>query len=305
MVIVLGGSGYVGGAFMRALSSHGIESQSLSREKIDYTNLQALSVFLKKERPDFLINCAGYTGKPNVDACEDHRYEALLGNAVLPGIVQQACREAGIPWAQISSGCIFSGVKSGTTPADIKGFSVDDIPNFCFGKGGSFYSGTKALGEETLGWGVLDGKWVHKSTPDCYVFRLRIPFSSEANPRNYLTKILSYKRLLDARNSITHLEEFASEAIHCWQKKLPFGIYHLTNPGHITTREITEMMGKIGAPAIFRREYSFFESEKEFMSLAAKTPRSNCVLDTALSERVGLKMTPIQEALEKAIREYA
>ena len=39
---------------------------------------------------EFLINAAGYTGKPNVDACELHKADCLMGNAVLPGIIAQA-----------------------------------------------------------------------------------------------------------------------------------------------------------------------------------------------------------------------
>ena len=42
--------------------------------------------FLRSKKPRFLINAAGYTGKPNVDACELAKADCLDGNAVLPGL---------------------------------------------------------------------------------------------------------------------------------------------------------------------------------------------------------------------------
>ena len=44
--------------------------RGLSRSVIDYTNLDELRSLLNDVKPRFLINAAGYTGKPNVDACE-------------------------------------------------------------------------------------------------------------------------------------------------------------------------------------------------------------------------------------------
>lgn len=44
------------------------------------------------------INLAGYTGKTNVDDCETDRANCLAGNAVLPGIVAEACSAIDIAW---------------------------------------------------------------------------------------------------------------------------------------------------------------------------------------------------------------
>ena len=62
------------------------------------------------------------------------------------GRIRTACVEVGIPWGHVSSGCIYSGKKSNG-----EGWSEDDTPNFSFRNGPcSFYSGTKAPGEEVL-----------------------------------------------------------------------------------------------------------------------------------------------------------
>src|SRR4051812_1881697 len=173
MIYLLGGSGYVGQAYQALLSAKNIPFRNLRRAEVDYTNPSVLSAALRRDKPEFLINAAGYTGKPNVDACELHKSECLFGNSVLPGIIAQACSDAGVPWGHVSSGCIYTGSRPDGT-----GFTEEDEPNFTFRQNNcSFYSGTKALGEEVLAM-----------APQCYIWRLRIPFDNVDSPRNYLTK---------------------------------------------------------------------------------------------------------------------
>src|SRR5687767_8137077 len=143
---ILGASGYVGGAYQRLLEQRGIPFRALPRRDLDYYDATALTAALRDERPAFLVNCAGYTGKPNEDACELHKTECLNGNAILPGVLREACEATHTPWGHISSGCIFTGRRT-----DGGGFRESDTPNFSFRTNNcSFYSGTKALGEEVL-----------------------------------------------------------------------------------------------------------------------------------------------------------
>lgn len=287
MIYLLGGSGYVGSAYQALLQQKDIPFRNLRRADFDYTDTDALTGLLRTERPDFLINAAGYTGKPNVDACELHKAECLLGNAVLPGRIAEACATAGVPWGHVSSGCIYTG-----SHADGSGFTETDTPNFSFRTNNcSFYSGTKALGEE-----VLSGR------DNVYIWRLRIPFDHNEGPRNYLTKMMRYQRLLDAANSISQLHEFVAATFACWEKRVPFGIYNVTNPGQVTTREVVDLILQSGVCA---KEYSFFESEDEFMQTAAKTPRSNCVMDSSKLQATGIKMTEVHEAVARDLKNWA
>jgi dTDP-4-dehydrorhamnose reductase len=277
----------VGHAYQALLTRLGVPFRSVRRADLDYTNLAVLRDALRRDRPEFLINAAGFTGKPNVDACEVHKAECLSGNAVLPGTVADACADANIPWGHVSSGCIYNGSRG-----DGAGFGEDAPPNFSFRSGTcSFYSGSKALGEE-----VLAGR------PGVYLWRLRIPFDNVDNPRNYLTKLMRYQRLLEAENSISHLGEFAAATFSCWERRVPFGTYNVTNPGRVTTRAIVDLIRKSG---VCRKEFSFFDSEEEFMRVAAKTPRSNCVLDSSKLARTGIAMTEVHEAVSKALRDWS
>ncbi len=286
MIYLLGGTGYVGQAYQALFRLKGIPFHNLRRADLDYTDKDQLRNALLLDRPEFLINAAGYTGKPNVDACELHKAECLAGNAVLPGTIALACEESGTPWGHVSSGCIYSGDGPGGN-----GFTELDPPNFTFRTNHcSFYSGTKALGEE-----VLAGR------SSLFVWRLRIPFDSVDNPRNYLTKLMRYQRLLEATNSISQLDEFVAATFACWERRVPFGTYNVTNPGKVTTHEVVELIRRSG---VCDKQFEFFSSEDEFMKTAAKTPRSNCVMDSSKLASVGLALTEVHEAVARDLRAW-
>ena len=286
MILLLGGNGYVGSAIQKNLFGRGLPFTVASRASSDYSNLNVLVKMLRELRPEFLINAAGYTGKPNVDACEIHRAECLDGNAVLPGVIREACEQTQTPWGHVSSGCIFTGAKS-----DGSGFKETDAPNFSFRQNNcSFYSGCKALGEE-----VLDG------AENCFIWRLRIPFNNINSERNYISKMIRYDRLLMATNSLSQLDEFSDACVASWTQRVPFGTYNLTNPGSVTTRDVVRLIQKNG---LSNRDFQFFESDDQFMKLAAKTPRSNCVLDSTKAIAAGLPLSPIEDALESAMKHW-
>ncbi len=287
MIAILGATGYVGSHYLSYLRTRGIACEGLSRAELDYADFSTFLGWLKDRRPDFVINAAGYTGKPNVDACELNKAECLFGNAVLPGRIRQACEETKTPWGHVSSGCVYQG-----RPAPDLGWTEDDQPNFSFRSPPcSFYSGTKALGEEML-----------TGAANCYVWRLRVPFNHEDSNRNYLTKLLQYDRLLDVENSLSHLDDYVAATFACWEKQIPFGLYNVVNPGAVTTRQVVEWIKEAGLTA---KEFSFFESEREFMQEAGRTPRSSCVLDSSKIIDAGVPLRPVEEACRDSLRRMA
>ena len=313
MILLLGGTGYVGEAFLRELVSRGLEFRNVRRSEADYGNFEVLLGLLREVKPTFLVNCAGYTGKPNVDACEVAKADTLVGNTLLPQTIAQACAAVGVSWGHVSSGCIYSGAKvvgedgavrvekdmthpemrglAERNPERIRGFTEEDVPNFSFRDGPcSFYSGTKALGEEAItGIGTS------------YVWRLRIPFDGIDGPRNYLSKVQRYTKVYDNLNSISHREDFAKACLDLWQVGAPAGIYNVTNPGWVTTRKVVQRLEAILKPS---KRFEFWESDEEFYRVAAKTPRSNCVMDCTKLLRAGVVVRPVEEALEHALRNW-
>lgn len=312
MILLLGASGYIGEAFVAELQRRKMDFLPLSRKQVDYTRFEPLLNFLKTNKPAFVINVAGYTGKPNVDACELDKAGTLLGNALLPQTVAQACAAVGIPWGHVSSGCIYSGAKisgAGTVRVEkdmtrpelhalaeqkspaVLGFTESDPPNFSFRDGPcSFYSGSKALGEEAIA-GLGQG----------YIWRLRIPFDEFDSPRNYLSKVQRYAKVYENVNSISHRADFAKACLDTWERRAPFGIYNVTNPGYVTTRHVVELIEKILKPA---KKFEFWANDEEFYRQAAKTPRSNCVMDVSKILSAGVKIRPVEAALEDSLNRW-
>lgn len=310
-VVLLGASGYVGQAFAASLAERGLEVLAPRHRELDYYDYGKLVGLLRDVQPAFLVNCAGFTGKPNVDACETARAETLLGNSILPLTLAHACEATATPWGHVSSGCIYSGAKLVTPEgvhvekeltaesarellragAEIRGYLETDPPNFSFRDPPcSFYSGTKALAEEAL-----------RGAPSLYVWRLRIPFDHHDSPRNYLTKLLSYPKVYDNTNSLSHREHFARACLDLWERGAPFGTYNVTNPGFVTSRQVVELIKKHLTP---NRQFEFWQDNAEFYSKGAVTPRSNCVLDTAKVIATGVRLPPVEEALEEALSNW-
>src|SRR5260221_3220304 len=117
MILLLGATGYVGQAFAAELRRRGRGFVPLTRKVIDYTRFEVLFDYVRKAKPRFVLNAAGYTGSPNVDACELARAEAVQGNALFPQTMALGCFMTHNPWGHVSSGCIYSGAKVGENGA--------------------------------------------------------------------------------------------------------------------------------------------------------------------------------------------
>jgi len=310
MILLLGGTGYIGRAFADELQRRGLVYASLSRREVDYTRFDLLLAFLRSTQPQFVINAAGYIGRPNVDACELDKAGTLAGNVLLPQTIAQACEVAGIPWGHVASGCIYSGAKIHSAlgwrpckdmmqpkaravlvvnPEAIHGYTEADPPNFSFRDlPCSFYSGTKALAEEAVA-----------GLGRSYLWRLRIPFDEWDNPRNFLTKIQHYPKVYDNLNSISHRGDYVRACLDLWAARAPYGTYNVTNPGFITSRQVVLMIKKALHP---HRKFEYWANDEEFYRLAVKAPRSNCVLDVSKLLAAGVKIRPVLEALEESLR---
>lgn len=111
MILLLGASGYIGRAFSAELRRRRWSFIPLTRRAIDYTSFDILFDYIRKMRPEFIVNAAGYAPNPNVDACESAREEVLCANALLPQTIARACLMTNTPWGHVSSGSIYTGAK--------------------------------------------------------------------------------------------------------------------------------------------------------------------------------------------------
>jgi len=256
--IVLVGHGYVGKYIAAELKNQSINF--IWSRHTEYIPFDA----------DFIINAAGFTGVPNVDACEMRKADTVQGNINYPLYLE---RTFDCPILHLTSGCVYTGYQDA-------GWTESDAPNFNWNNG-SFYSATKAEFQKL--W--TEFKYDRKS----YLLRLRMPFGPDNLDKNLLMKLYRYDKLVDFENSMTNLEELAEAVCYFVENEPAPGIYNAVNPGGIKTHQVAQMLGLV-KPYFTAAEWGG----------AGLTPRSNCVLNTDKMQAV-FKFRPITESLIDAI----
>jgi dTDP-4-dehydrorhamnose reductase len=236
--------------------------------------------------------------------------EMLQTNALLPQTIARVCEATNTPWGHVSSGSIYSGAKiigNGTihTESDLaspatcelfaahserfRGFNETDEPNFSFKSAPcTFYSGTKALAEEAL------------RGSSNYIWRLRLPFTEQDDPANFLSQLQDRATLHDAINSLSQLDECVSACLQLWERHAPFGTYNIVNPGAVRTNDVMQMIQRVLKPA---RRFQLLVYQGDADN-GEKVPHSDCILDVSKLGKAGIKLRPVSEAIEKALHEW-
>ena len=309
MILLLGASGFIGRAFASELRRRGHSFIPLTRRAFDYSRFDFLFDYLRTMKPVFLINAAGYSGTANGSALRGEREKMMAANAILPQMIARVCSMTKTPWGHVSSGEIYSGARvleNGTLwtetdlsrpdlrqlyekePARFMGYTELDEPNFSFRNSPSnFYSGTKALAEEAI-----------REIGQSYIWRPRLPFNERDEPCNWLFRLQRQATIYDHINSISHLEDFVKAALDLREIRAPFGIYNVTNPGAITTREMIEGLQRVLKPHV---QFNFGRPEDDPARLGSATPRSHCILDVAKLLKTGVKCRPVGEAVKDSL----
>jgi dTDP-4-dehydrorhamnose reductase len=230
---------------------------------------------INTHKPRVVINCAGKVGINTIDWCEDNRQETFEGNVLLPLNIARACEQTNTKLVHIGTGCIYDGDNSG------KGFDENDYPNF----GGSFYSQTKIMSESLL------------KDFDVLQLRIRLPIDSAPGPKNFISKITKYKKVIDIKNSMTYLDDFLT-ATEILIEKNKSGIYNVTNPGPMSHSEILNLY----------KEYVDSNFEYETISLEelhsfTKAKRANCILNTEKLEKE-FKIPKLKDRLVEMLLQY-
>ena len=93
MISILGSTGYVGTALCNLLDAEQVRYTTyVTRFPLNKNNFKR---HLIKNGVEAVINCAGFTGKPNVDECEKEglKLECLNANAFLPRMIADVCND--------------------------------------------------------------------------------------------------------------------------------------------------------------------------------------------------------------------
>jgi dTDP-4-dehydrorhamnose reductase len=315
MILLLGATGYVGQAFSSELRQRRISFIPLTRKAVDYSNFDVLFSYVRKMKPEFVINAAGYAPVPNLEARESAHWEVLCANALLPQTIARVCLMTNTPWAHISSGNIYTGAKVempgnqirierdldrpeirqlfATHPDRFHGFTEWDEPNLSFRRSPcNFYSGSKALAEEAI-----------QGMGRCYIWRPGTMFDERDDSRNLLSKLQRSRTVYDSIISVSQLNDFVRACLELWENRAAFGIYNVVNVGAVTIERVVELTRQI-----LKRvpEIELLENSMELGSVQPPlgTSCSSCVLDTAKLLAAGVKMRATEDALKSSLRRW-
>lgn len=254
--LVFGANGWIGQKLVALLKEQNHEVYA-AQSRLE--NRTAIIEEIIVCQPDFVINAAGVTGRPNVDWCEDHRQETIRANIIGALNLADICFMHDIHCTHFGTGCIYEYDKEHAIASN-RGFKEEDIPNFS----GSFYSRSKSMLDALL-----------QSYPNVLNLRLRMPISDDLNPRNFITKISRYKKVINVPNSMSILSDLLPVSIAMTVKRIT-GTYNFVNPGTLSHNEILELYKQYVDPTF---TYENFTIEEQNQVLKSK--RSNNELDTA------------------------
>jgi len=122
--------------------------------------------------------------------------------------------------------------------------------------------------------------------------RVRMPISSDlSNPRNFITKITRYEKVVDIPNSMTILDELLPISIEMAKRNLT-GIWNFTNPGVVSHNEILQMYKDYIDSSFTWKNFTLEEQAKVIVA-----PRSNNELDAGKLKKEFPELLSIKESL--------
>tara|TARA_R100000963_G_C4616519_1_gene85299 strand:- start:22 stop:879 length:858 start_codon:yes stop_codon:yes gene_type:complete len=276
--IIILGNGYVGSnLYDRLQFQEGYDVNIERRKLLNYTDIKKLEQYIDQEKPDYVVNCSGFTGRPNVDEGELKQELCFELNTFAPLRISNLCKLKDINYIHISSGCIYTGYD--------KQYTEEDEPNFgLFNEESSTYSKSKHAFELGCDWGL--------------VLRVRMPFCDRLHERSFITKIYKYDNLIDMVNSKTSIpqlldfiEYFIDKGYEAKDKEL----LNFVNPGALSTKKVTERMEHF---EITNPNWEWVH----FCDLETLANRSNCILSCKkLEEQYGFVMWSEEVALDSAL----
>jgi 3,5-epimerase/4-reductase len=281
--LIYGGNGWIGNQIVEILKSMS-EEIYVGRSRIE--DREQTMVEIEKIGPDRIICTTGRTsgpGYPNIDYLEQpgKLAENLRDNLHGPLNLASICATFGIHLTYLGTGCIYEFDQDHPMEDyEKKGYTENDLPNFT----GSQYAAVKGVTDRLI-----------RQFDNVLNARIRMPVSDNKHPRNFVTKITQYKKVISVPNSMTVLPELLPIMIDMARKSVT-GTINLTNPGAITHKEILDMYVSYVDPNF---EYEIMDLEEFKKYIVGK--RSNNYLETTVLQSLYPSVKPINEAVRDTL----
>jgi dTDP-4-dehydrorhamnose reductase len=222
---------------------------------------------------------------PTIDYLEQKGklYENIRDNLYAPLTLAMICKELGIHFTYMGTGCIFEYDNEHPFGKEENGFTEDSLPNFF----GSSYSIVKGFTDRLMHLydNVLN-------------IRIRMPITNDTSSRNFITKITTYKKVCSIPNSMSVLPELLPLMVDIVDKKVT-GTINLCNPGLITHNEILEMYKQYVNPDFTWENFSL-EEQSEILAAG----RSNNFMETNRLQTLYPNVKNIKDSVKDVLKNY-
>lgn len=274
-ILITGANGMLAKAVKEELKENELVCTDV--EELDITNLDAVRLYTKKVKPDYIINCAAYTA---VDKAEEQEELVYKINAIGPKNLAIATQENNAVLVHISTDYVFGGDKDTS-----KDYNEDDKKN-----PQAVYGKTKLAGE----------KFIEENCKKFYIFRTAWLYGEGHNFVRTMINLSKehdeVKVVNDQHGSPTYAVDLASIIHQAMEKQIPFGVYNSTNMGYTTWYDFTKMIYNLEG---INCKVIPVTSE-EFKS-AAKRPKNSQMSKSKLL-KYGIKIPTYEDALKRYLK---
>ncbi|MDI6640083.1 MAG: dTDP-4-dehydrorhamnose reductase [Methanocellales archaeon] len=271
-VAIIGSTGQLGSDI---LDVFGEKALPLSHDEIEVKDIASCRRVLKNV--DAVINCAAYV---KVDDSEGHPEEAFMVNAIGARNVALVCNENQMKNVYISTDFVFDGNKK--TP-----YQEDDPPNPINIYGLSKYAG------EILTRNYCRSFYIIRSAS---LFGRKGARGKGGNFVEWMIKKASNNEIIKVVDDIvmspTYTRDAAKMIQNIMERKLPYGIYHITNQGCCSWLEFAKEIFEF-----LDIDAKLFPIKSDALNRKAKRPKFSALESTKLTS-FGLRMRNWEDALE-------
>lgn len=193
--LIFGHKGWIGSMIVKLLEKQNIHFVC-AKSRVE--NKKAVEEELLLEKPTHVMSFIGRTHGTTEDGTKYTTIDYLeqkgkikenvRDNLFAPMILGLLCKKHNIHFTYLGTGCIFKYDEKHFFGDESTGFLESDLPNFFE----SSYSTVKGYTDQLM----------HLLEDNCLNLRIRMPIIDKLEPRNFITKIITYEYICSIPNSI-------------------------------------------------------------------------------------------------------
>jgi dTDP-4-dehydrorhamnose reductase len=278
--LLFGHKGWIGKQILELLKLN-LENEIITSD-IRVDNYNEIEKLIINSKPDRIISIIGRTYGNNMNSIDYLEQKGNLkininDNLYSPLNLAFISNKYNIHFTYMGTGCIFNGYD--------KEYTEDDEPDFF----GSSYSIVKGFTDKII-----------KNFDNVLNVRIRMPITTDINcNRNFINKIITYKKICSMNNSMTVLPDLLPLLIDMVFKK-EIGTINLVNPGYISHNEILELY-KEHINSDFNWENMTIEEQNQLLL----SERSNNILNTSKLQKLYPDVKDIKTSIKSLFTSYS